>query len=113
MRGTARPAPTSVLNMCSGCQVDLGATASSVFVFITLVTVLLVGMQLCLYLNIDAATKLALRKFVDLTSSVQSGVQGLSEEVAALRGRVGDMERALLANVTWQVREVLARLPPA
>ena len=98
---------------CCRCTIDLSTAGIGIFSFIVAVTLLCVGMQLYLYLNIDAATKSALHQFVDLTSSVQSGIQGLSEQVEALRGRVGAMELALLANVTGQVREVLARLPGA
>lgn len=98
---------------CPTCYFDLGAAASSTFIFIVLVTMLLVSMQLYLYLNIDSSTKYALHEFLELTASVQSGLQGLSEEVAALRGRAGQLEGHLLANISGQVREVLARLPSA
>jgi len=85
-------------------------TASSIFIFIVLVTFLCVGMQLYLYLNIDAVTKYALRKFIDCTTSVQSGVQGLSDDVVSLHKRVDLMEQVLLANVTGGFEAVLKRL---
>jgi hypothetical protein len=98
---------------CSTCYVDLGAAASCTFVFIVLVTILLVCMQVYLYLTIEATAKSTLDRFLELTASVRSGLQGLGEEVAALRGRAGQLEGHLLANISGQVREVLARLPPA
>ena len=58
------------------CYIDMNNVAFGIFVFIVLTTLLCVGMQLYLYLNIDAATKSALSKFIDCTTSVQSGVQG-------------------------------------
>ena len=95
------------------CCFDINSASSCIFLVIVAAVMLGVGMQLYLFLNIEAATRSAVSKFVDCTASVQSGVQGLSGEVEALRGRMDDMERALLANVTWQVREILARLGTA
>ena len=92
------------------CYIDMSNTASGIFIFIVLVTFLCVGMQLYLYLNIDAATKYALRKFIDCTTSVQSGVQGLSDDVVSLHKRVDLMEHVLLANVTGGFEAVLKRL---
>jgi len=92
------------------CYIDMNNVAFGIFVFIVLTTLLCVGMQLYLYLNIDAATKSALSKFIDCTTSVQSGVQGLSDDVVSLHKRVDLMEQVLLANVTGGFEAVLKRL---
>ncbi len=94
---------------CPGCYVDVSRVACILFLFAMAATILGVAMQLYLYLNIDATTKFALRKFVDCTASVQSGIEGLSQEVAALRGRVVLMEQVLLANLTAGFRAFPAR----
>lgn len=78
---------------------EVGRVAGTLFLFALAATIAGVGMQLYLFVVIQNSNHTTLKKFIDCTASVQAGLQGLAEEVAALRGRT---ELLLNASKTFQ-----------